>query len=271
MAEIRDIRNQPFYWLETNFLDQYGALIKASGIAVYNALARRANQSGTAYPGIRDIMALTGLSKRTVQRTLKRLVDVNLIRIERRRTSDGDADTNLYVLLPIGEPAAQRETLAEMPAEPAPVLVPSPGDQVTQDHEPPLAPDSSALPVTALSLLAEQQVNLAALNGQAVSVAAWLVYALSQPGIKKPGGYAFVQGVRRQAEPPPACLELVTLDIPWAELTAIFAAQRKSIAFTGYLSADAPLWVEQISEAAWTVLEAIVPPDEKYSGPGILS
>lgn len=53
---------------------------------------------GTCYPSRKTIADLCGLSTKTVDRELPTLVAVGAISITKRKTSEGDQDTNLYTV-----------------------------------------------------------------------------------------------------------------------------------------------------------------------------
>jgi hypothetical protein len=86
--EIRDLRNGDWYWIDRSILHSYGQKLKASGIAVYNALASFANfKTQTCFPTQQAIAQLIRLSPRTVRRKVKLMIELGLIKVERRRGS----------------------------------------------------------------------------------------------------------------------------------------------------------------------------------------
>jgi DNA-binding transcriptional ArsR family regulator len=83
--EIRDLRNGDWYWIDRSILHSYGQKLKASGIAVYNALASFANfKTQTCFPTQEAIAQLIGLSPRTVRRKVKLMIELGLTRVEKR-------------------------------------------------------------------------------------------------------------------------------------------------------------------------------------------
>jgi hypothetical protein len=77
---------------------------RAHALAVYVALKRHAGETKSCYPGVPRICQLTGLSRPTVAKALRRLESVGVVSVDRnRKTSQGDADTNLYYLPPVTE------------------------------------------------------------------------------------------------------------------------------------------------------------------------
>jgi DNA-binding Lrp family transcriptional regulator len=82
--EIRDLRDGDWYWIERSVLNIYGKRLKASGIAVYNALALFANsKTQMCFPTQKAIAELLGLSRRTVIRKIRELEALGLIKVER--------------------------------------------------------------------------------------------------------------------------------------------------------------------------------------------
>ena len=92
--EIRDLGSGDWYWIDRAILYFYAKKIRASGMAVYNALASFANsKTQSCFPTQQAIAELTGLSRRTVMRKTKLLKELGLIKAER------DKGCNLYYLL----------------------------------------------------------------------------------------------------------------------------------------------------------------------------
>src|SRR4030043_2240826 len=84
--KIRDLRNGGWYWINRHIINQYGKLLRASGLAVYNVLASYANsKSQTCFPTQKSIAGHLGLSIRTVNRKIRLLKDFKLIKIKKKR------------------------------------------------------------------------------------------------------------------------------------------------------------------------------------------
>lgn len=78
------MRDGGWYWIDKKVLHLYGRKIKASGIAVYNALSSFADsQTQQCFPTHKGIAQLLGLSRRTVIRKIKLLEQLGLIRLKR--------------------------------------------------------------------------------------------------------------------------------------------------------------------------------------------
>lgn len=101
-AHADDRRKAGWWWADNEILDKHGAALKAGGIAIYAALCRIAGERRKAWPSYRYLAALTGMGRTGVREALDRLEAAKLISVEKRRSEEGDADSNLYVLLPVG-------------------------------------------------------------------------------------------------------------------------------------------------------------------------
>ena len=91
--KVRDLRNGDWYWINKVLLDEYGEKIKPIGIAIYNCLAAHANQEGFCFPSHKHIANKIGASISSVQRGIRQLIKLNLVRKGRQRYH------NLYYLL----------------------------------------------------------------------------------------------------------------------------------------------------------------------------
>lgn len=91
--KIRDLRNGDWYWISKVLLDEFGKDIKPIGIAIYNCLAEHANQEGFCFPSHRYIARKIGSSVSSVQRGIRQMIKLGIIRKGRRRYS------NVYYLL----------------------------------------------------------------------------------------------------------------------------------------------------------------------------
>jgi len=91
--KVRDLRNGDWYWINKVFLDEYGERLKPIGIAIYNCLAAHANQEGFCFPSHKHIANKIGASISSVQRSIRQLIKLGIIRKSRQRYH------NLYYLL----------------------------------------------------------------------------------------------------------------------------------------------------------------------------
>jgi len=86
--KVRDLRDGNWYWINRDILYAYGRKLKASGIAVYNALVSFANpKTQSCFPTQKALAEITGLSRRTVLRKIKLLKELGLVKVERKRGS----------------------------------------------------------------------------------------------------------------------------------------------------------------------------------------
>lgn len=93
---VRSGRKANFYITENSFIDNYAREVGTGGIAVYHVLERHMNcDTRATFVGTARMAALLDLSQRTVQRHLKTLEDLRLIRILR------DETTTTYFVLPV--------------------------------------------------------------------------------------------------------------------------------------------------------------------------
>ncbi|OYV62995.1 MAG: hypothetical protein B7X03_03505 [Parcubacteria group bacterium 21-58-10] len=91
--KVRDLRNGDWYWINKVFLDEYGERLKPIGIAIYNCLAAHANQEGFCFPSHQHIAKKIGASISSVQRSIRQLIKLQIIRKSRQRYH------NMYYLL----------------------------------------------------------------------------------------------------------------------------------------------------------------------------
>jgi len=82
--EVRDLRNGEWYWIHKWVVKEYGQIIKSNGIAVYNVLSGFShNKTQKCWPSLKAIGDLIGMSRETAKRTIKKLIELELIKRER--------------------------------------------------------------------------------------------------------------------------------------------------------------------------------------------
>jgi biotin operon repressor len=82
--KIRNLRNGHWYWISRAVLKRYGPILKSSGLAVYNVLASYANaKSQTCFPAQKAIADRTGLCRETVNRKIRLLRKIGLVKVKR--------------------------------------------------------------------------------------------------------------------------------------------------------------------------------------------
>ena len=102
MAEdkLRDARKRCFYIVDNDLIDRYGPVIGAYGVAVYNLIARYADNNGeNAFPSYPTIAKKLGMSRTKVVQTIELLVSLGLIKKEQRVDEAGDLTSNLYTIV----------------------------------------------------------------------------------------------------------------------------------------------------------------------------
>jgi Helix-turn-helix domain len=112
LVAVRDRRGKKWFWqdnllyddvrLEDGLVTTWAAILGPSAVSVYGYLCRRADEETQAcFPSHPTIGFLCGLSDPVVIESLQVLEDHGLILIQHRDAVEGDATSNLYVLLPI--------------------------------------------------------------------------------------------------------------------------------------------------------------------------
>jgi len=110
---IQDGRKPGWYWASNEVIDAYGAEMGPYGLAIYHALCRHANDSGESWPSYATLAKETGMKRRVAIRTMKRLVELELVSKHLRKDEAGDPTSNLYTLLEMGGSAPR--TLGSTP------------------------------------------------------------------------------------------------------------------------------------------------------------
>ena len=93
--QVRDLRNGDWLWINKRILEHKN--LNASDKLVYSALAYFANETDQkCYPSIEKLKKLTGLTRPTIIKAIRRLERVNAIRVERK-----EGRISIYYLLKI--------------------------------------------------------------------------------------------------------------------------------------------------------------------------
>jgi hypothetical protein len=81
---VRSGRRANFYMTENSFIDHYAGDVGTTGVAVYHVLQRHANcETHSTWIGTAKMAKLLNLDQRTIQRTIRKLESLRLIRIVR--------------------------------------------------------------------------------------------------------------------------------------------------------------------------------------------
>jgi hypothetical protein len=95
-------RREQYYRVDNLFIDAgYAAHLGPYALAVYNLLARRANDDDLAWPGKGSIADELGISKSQVKRAIRALAEYSIINVERRQRMGGSWSSNVYTLLDV--------------------------------------------------------------------------------------------------------------------------------------------------------------------------
>lgn len=134
-------RRKGFGMIENDFIDLYGPIVGAYGIAAYCILVRFASATGEdAKPSYNKVAKLMDASRPTAIKAIAKLVSLKLIAKE-RRTVMGEPVTNVYSILDVphlAEPYSLQEVGSKSDLPPSqPRLLPS---------EPDLPPSKPRLP-----------------------------------------------------------------------------------------------------------------------------
>jgi hypothetical protein len=73
--------------------------ISAYAVRLYGTLRRHADQRGVCFPSRRRLAALCQMSESTLDRSMKELVQIGALRMERRQTDDGNYTSNRYTVV----------------------------------------------------------------------------------------------------------------------------------------------------------------------------
>lgn len=85
-----DRRRKGFYLTDNVFIDEYAPQVGAYAVAVYSVLLRHADDKGVAFPGVGYISGQLDISTNTVRNALKKLAEVGVLKIIRRRDPDNE-------------------------------------------------------------------------------------------------------------------------------------------------------------------------------------
>ena len=96
MTEIRNGRRFPFVVTPLWVVDHPD--VTPLDVAVYVAIKRHADGDGEAYPSRARIAELAKVSVDTVDRAVKRLIDIGALEKEVRRKKNGEPTSNLYTI-----------------------------------------------------------------------------------------------------------------------------------------------------------------------------
>jgi hypothetical protein len=96
---VRDLRNKQHFIVDDEYLNGYAKLCGPSATLVYLCLCRHADRHQESFPSVQLMAEKTGISRDSVMRGIKKLIEWNIISKERERREDATWLNNRYVLL----------------------------------------------------------------------------------------------------------------------------------------------------------------------------
>src|SRR5229473_2129290 len=102
---VRSGRRANFYITENSFIDHYARDVGTTGVAVYHVLERHVNcETRSTWIGTAKMAKLLNVDQRTIQRTIKKLESLRLIRIVRSE------NMTTFFIVPVPPPAKTTST-----------------------------------------------------------------------------------------------------------------------------------------------------------------
>lgn len=98
--EIRDQREQEWYWTNNEFIDHFGEIVGTHAVAVYAVLCRHSNNSTQkCWPSMETIGRKAGIkSRKTVSKAIEVLEKHGIVEVEKASAEDGKRLNNIYNL-----------------------------------------------------------------------------------------------------------------------------------------------------------------------------
>ena len=98
--EIRDQREQEWFWGSNQFIDHYAEIVGSSAVSVYCVLCRYANNyTQKCWPSMETIAKKSGLkSRKTISAAIEVLEEYNIITVEKKYDDTGKRSNNVYNL-----------------------------------------------------------------------------------------------------------------------------------------------------------------------------
>ncbi len=97
--KVRDFRNKGFFMVDDAYLNGYAKILGTTTSMVYFAICRSADKEQIAFPSQDYIAEKLGVHRVTINRHVKKLIEWNIIRIEKIRNHKGKFLHNTYFLL----------------------------------------------------------------------------------------------------------------------------------------------------------------------------
>src|SRR3954451_15405663 len=96
---VRDLRNKQHFIVDDAYLNGYAKLCGPNATLVYLCLCRHADRHQESFPSVQLMAEKTGISRDSVMRGIKKLIEWNIIGKERERRQDAKWLNNRYILL----------------------------------------------------------------------------------------------------------------------------------------------------------------------------
>jgi helix-turn-helix protein len=126
-VEVKDKRENNFFILDDELIEEYGKDIGPLGVAIYAVLVKFANRSdNSCYPSYKTIADRLGISKSTAVKGVQLLIDKGLISYQRREDDEQGHVSNLYFILKIKKqaPATNSNSLSDPPIPDSGIAIP---------------------------------------------------------------------------------------------------------------------------------------------------
>jgi hypothetical protein len=96
---VRDLHNKQHFIVDDEYLNGYAKLCGPSATLVYLCLCRHSDRHQESFPSVQLTAEKTGISRDSVMRGIKKLIEWNIISKERDRREDATWLNNRYILL----------------------------------------------------------------------------------------------------------------------------------------------------------------------------
>ena len=100
--EVRDLRKENFFVVDNIYLNGLAKHLGPLASAVYFSLCRHADGHQSCFPSQNLIASEHGMGERTVRRAIEKLIECNLVRVERVKSKNGRWLRNRYFLVDRG-------------------------------------------------------------------------------------------------------------------------------------------------------------------------
>lgn len=99
LFEVRDHRNKAMFRVDDEYLNGYSKLCGTNATLVYLCLCRHADRHQESFPSVELMAEKVGVSRDSIMRGIKSLIDWNIIQKNRKRRENATWLNNTYILL----------------------------------------------------------------------------------------------------------------------------------------------------------------------------